>query len=649
MIVCRKCGFKNVTDDTFCGSCGTFLEWTGEKVERKVAPAIAEEVEAEVAKPRKGLMAKLQDIIYSDVGDRDPVERAAKPGLGGGGGLGGAARPGGLPSPPGGGGLPKPSGLGGGLPGAPPGGGLPKPPGLGGLPKPSGLGGGLPGAPPGGGLPKPPGLGGLPKPPGLGGLPKPPGLGGLPKPPGLGGLPAPSGLGGLPKPPGLGDSPAFGAPPRPPGLSGLSRPPLPPKPPSDEDDDEDFDPPRTAGSPSALVPAGAGGAPKLPPPPGLGGLAGPPGALGKGKGDDDLDDDLDDLDDDEDDLDDDFDDDFDDEDDDEDEDDPVPAKPAPPRTDPSALVAPLSAPAAALSTVAPATRSAVLSASTAGLPEAVAPQASKKKTRTITKTAPSRRFEEGDLVCGECGEGNPPTRKFCSRCGTSLSTAEIVKLAWWRRIFRSRKRNRVLDAGKRPGRDGVKARKGFSFRAAFVAVRRVVVVALVLATVAYGFIPQFRTEVDRRAVAGKQAAVGWFTPTYDPIRPIAVSATSELEGSPALSVSDGATNTAWAAEATAPDPALVMTFDRPVDFVRAIVHNGQENDFATEDRARLVHIVYSTGKTEDVTLKDAPDAQEVELKEGKGATSVELHVQQLYPAVRGTKVVISEIELFVKR
>ena len=36
MIVCRKCGYQNGDSDGFCGSCGGFLEWTGEKVTPKI-------------------------------------------------------------------------------------------------------------------------------------------------------------------------------------------------------------------------------------------------------------------------------------------------------------------------------------------------------------------------------------------------------------------------------------------------------------------------------------------------------------------------------------------------------------------------------------------------------------------------------------
>jgi hypothetical protein len=46
MMVCTQCGFRNETEDAFCGSCGAFLEWSGEKVETDepapAAPTIAE-------------------------------------------------------------------------------------------------------------------------------------------------------------------------------------------------------------------------------------------------------------------------------------------------------------------------------------------------------------------------------------------------------------------------------------------------------------------------------------------------------------------------------------------------------------------------------------------------------------------------------
>ena len=39
MIVCKTCGFHNKETDAFCGSCGAFLEWTGEKLKPVAVPA----------------------------------------------------------------------------------------------------------------------------------------------------------------------------------------------------------------------------------------------------------------------------------------------------------------------------------------------------------------------------------------------------------------------------------------------------------------------------------------------------------------------------------------------------------------------------------------------------------------------------------
>ena len=44
MMICTKCGHQNDDGDAFCGSCGTFLEWAGERVaatEPAPEPALA--------------------------------------------------------------------------------------------------------------------------------------------------------------------------------------------------------------------------------------------------------------------------------------------------------------------------------------------------------------------------------------------------------------------------------------------------------------------------------------------------------------------------------------------------------------------------------------------------------------------------------
>ena len=48
---------------------------------------------------------------------------------------------------------------------------------------------------------------------------------------------------------------------------------------------------------------------------------------------------------------------------------------------------------------------------------------------------PPTRRHPGDLICGQCGEGNDPVRHFCRRCGNSLDEAIAVRLPWYRRFF----------------------------------------------------------------------------------------------------------------------------------------------------------------------------------------------------------------------
>ncbi len=73
---------------------------------------------------------------------------------------------------------------------------------------------------------------------------------------------------------------------------------------------------------------------------------------------------------------------------------------------------------------------------------------------------PSRKIEPGDRICGACGEGNPPARNFCSRCGTTLAAAEVVKRRWWQRLV-PRRRRRSSEAGARPwqSKDGRQKRR----------------------------------------------------------------------------------------------------------------------------------------------------------------------------------------------
>jgi hypothetical protein len=262
---------------------------------------------------------------------------------------------------------------------------------------------------------------------------------------------------------------------------------------------------------------------------------------------------------------------------------------------------------------------------------------------------PTRKLRPGDLICGDCGEGNTDIRKFCSRCGASLAEAVKVKQPWWKR-FLPRTGAKVRKSGDRPkgtGRRG-QSKAGAAFQAVFRTARRVVSVLLVIAGIAYGMSGQFRGWVNERAIALRHGVEKIIFQQYVPVSPVEIAATTQRPDHPGPLATDGFSNTYWAAPGDGPEPTLILKFDRPVSVSRAIVRNGAAGEFQGQHRAERLHFVFSTGRTADVVLKDNPDPQEVDIAEGDGATSVEIHVVSLFRSVKGTDLALSEIELFEK-
>src|ERR1700722_2979677 len=90
MIVCRKCGYRNADDDTFCGTCGGFLEWTGEKQQAAALAPVAEPEPAPSTPPppRAGFLQRVFEGANAVIAGPRPAtgETAApaapaKPGL----------------------------------------------------------------------------------------------------------------------------------------------------------------------------------------------------------------------------------------------------------------------------------------------------------------------------------------------------------------------------------------------------------------------------------------------------------------------------------------------------------------------------------------------------------------------------------------
>ncbi|MDQ6782989.1 MAG: hypothetical protein M3063_06030, partial [Actinomycetota bacterium] len=80
MIVCTRCGFENEDTDSFCGSCASFLEWSGQKVkaeEPEPEPEVEPEPEPEA---HTGLVGRVKDRIgLGDTRSADDTPPAGSP------------------------------------------------------------------------------------------------------------------------------------------------------------------------------------------------------------------------------------------------------------------------------------------------------------------------------------------------------------------------------------------------------------------------------------------------------------------------------------------------------------------------------------------------------------------------------------------
>jgi hypothetical protein len=283
--------------------------------------------------------------------------------------------------------------------------------------------------------------------------------------------------------------------------------------------------------------------------------------------------------------------------------------------------------------------------------DAMLPAAPRKATRTIQKTKPTRRLQPGDLICGECGEGNPPARKFCSRCGESLVKAEVVKRPWWRRLW-PQKKVKTLEVGERPGKAGVKGKKKLG-RETMLAARKFFTTAAIVVVALIALVPPFRNWTQDTFVQPvKDKWNDFTTQQFVPVNPQAALATSQTPENPATNAIDHAGNTFWVAPAGNGEVVLVLTFgDQPVNLDKAIIQNGARDSFAQFSRAQKLHLVFDTGKSADINLKDAPDQQKVGISNGHGIKRVDIHIVSIYQAIGNPPppVAISEIELFQQK
>ncbi|MBZ2197053.1 zinc ribbon domain-containing protein [Occultella gossypii] len=274
------------------------------------------------------------------------------------------------------------------------------------------------------------------------------------------------------------------------------------------------------------------------------------------------------------------------------------------------------------------------SARTPGAPMAVRPGAAKPRPapRPVPEDEPPP--APGDLICGSCGTGNVPTRKFCRRCGTSLAEAKVQpSRSWWRRLLRPDAKPGPV-AGTRPKT----RRRRFPTKL----VSTVVILGLLTAVGLY-----FRPELERAYEAVLDRAQG-----NAAVNPTGFTASSEGAETPVTNVGDGTFDRAWtpAAPGAGAGEWVDLTFAQPFRLVRILITPGAstvQEDFLAADRPQTLTVTTTTStgaqESEEIVLEDRAGAQSVELVT-ENVVAVRLTIVDTFAPSPESFVALAEVE-----
>lgn len=286
-------------------------------------------------------------------------------------------------------------------------------------------------------------------------------------------------------------------------------------------------------------------------------------------------------------------------------------------------------------------------ATSADEPPEVAPQPVQHRVRAIVKTGPSRRLEPGDLICGVCGEGNVPTRRFCSRCGESLADAEAVRPGWWHRVLRFFRRRKQHQAGTRPGQKGTASHRKWRISVGLRRLRAVAGIFVLLLLLLYAAYAPFRTAVNSATTEIFQDV----RPSLKPVHPVSVKAADpafDTPPHPIADLTDQFTNTYWASPwSEQTRPTFTVEFGDDYVISDIILHSGASDDFVDHGRPSILKLTFSNNESVILNPVDAPDEQTLQTHKADLVHSVVIEVTDIYEPQNGqSDVAISEMEFF---
>lgn len=268
------------------------------------------------------------------------------------------------------------------------------------------------------------------------------------------------------------------------------------------------------------------------------------------------------------------------------------------------------------------------------------------------KVAPTREINPGDLVCGQCAEGNDPDRRFCRRCGASLQQAVIFALPWYSRLWRRLTTRKTRQAGDRPKvRRRAFGGSGPGWLTSWVTK---VVVAVVAVLVVLTFVGPWHHSIRHRINRYYHNVVNVVHPTYNPVHPDRATATSFTRGHPPSFTIDGAANTSWwtggRGSGQGQRLAIALGTATNVDKIGFLLGD-QDNPaaFLTQGRPAEVELSFTGSHpyTKKLSLKDSPNFQTYTLN-ARSATVLTITIEAVQGVPPGTHTAIAEIELFKK-
>ncbi|NEE33441.1 zinc ribbon domain-containing protein, partial [Streptomyces sp. SID7982] len=286
-------------------------------------------------------------------------------------------------------------------------------------------------------------------------------------------------------------------------------------------------------------------------------------------------------------------------------------------------------------------------------PDAVLPQAPQARPdRRDRRTARTNVIRPGDLICGSCGQGNAPARKFCTRCGFELREAQVARTPWWRGLLRRRQGPRVVELGTGSGQQDESApAPGGRLTAFWNQVKVVLGITFCLSAMLYASYAPFRNVVNARAEEVRTSVSGFIKSQYSPVRPAKVTGPS-AEGRGPGNLIDLNTSSYW----SVPHPKesggesqktlLVVEFDRPVSLDQLIVTAGAGEAFTQHGRPRQMFLTFANESRTRVDLRDTAKPQTFPLKAGLATKKVTIEFTDVYPSDQGKDVAVAELEFF---